>query len=95
MMAAVMIGLAPLKPILYSNNPATPIRNRAASLPIFPASNSTAAKSRRVSSRRISRGTEASKATCVKHTKSGELRLYAASAENGACIANSNAVARE
>src|ERR1700688_3368583 len=47
MMVAVMIGLPPLKPILYSNNPATPIRNRAASLPIFPASNSTAAKSRR------------------------------------------------
>jgi hypothetical protein len=61
---------------------------------MFRKSNSTAQNSRRLSARLIRSGTEVKRATWVKHTNRGELRLFAAKDENGDCTAISPAVAR-
>jgi hypothetical protein len=92
---AVMMGWALLKPMLYNSRPAIPINNNIASFAMFPASLSRATKSRRLSLRAISRGTDETRAICVKPTKYDELRLLAASAENGSCTANRAAVITE
>ena len=72
--AAVMMGWALLRPMSYNTNPDTPTRNTAASLGRFRTSSSIAAKSRRLSPRAISSGTENSNAHWVKPIKSIELR---------------------
>src|ERR1700729_1026209 len=82
--AAVMIGCVLLRPMLYSFNPATPIRKMTASLGQFRARNMTATKSRRLSARKIRSGMENRRASCVNAIKSREPSALAANAENGA-----------
>src|SRR5271166_3374421 len=91
--AAVMMGCALLRPISNNTRPDTPTRNTAASLGRFRTSSSMAAKSRRLSVRAISSGTENSNAHWVKPIKSIELRVRAAGAEKGGWSARRIAVA--
>src|ERR1700722_18710529 len=82
--AAVMIGCVLLRPMLYSFNPANPIRKMTASFGQFLMRNKIATKSRRLSGRKIRSGMDNRRASCVNAIKFREPSYLAADAENGA-----------